>query len=298
MRTLSTSSSCTTLATIPASPGPTDPESQTTPPSRTLRLRKHFSQPVSGPYTALPLLPNAFATGLLDSASFIAWSTFLSMQTGNTIFLSLGASGQPINNPLAWLKSLTSILAFVLGIFVFSRAQRASTSAGDGATRGRLALSFLAQTVLILIAGTLVQLELVPVPVGLRTPVAANPTDPALMELVPIALLSFQASGQLVASRVLGFLDTPTTVVTTAYCDVVFDRALFRWPNVRRDRMASTIVLLLLGGICGGWLVRSEGRMPAVMWIAAVVKMGVAGMWVFIGRLEEPEREEGEKEDE
>ena len=277
---------------------PTDPESHVSAPTRYQRIRHHLAQPVRGPRTVLPLLACAFVTGLLDSASFIAWSTFLSMQTGNTVFLALGASGQPTNNPLAWLKSLVSILCFILGVFAFARAMRAAPfgfSARDGrgasTTRGALAAAFAAQTLLLLVGAAIEQAGLVPVPQGLRTPVAQDPRDPHLVELVPIAVLAVQGGGQVVASRVLGFLEVPTTVVTTAYCDVFFDPLLFRARNARRDRMAASIVLLLAGGICGGWLSRSEGEMAAVLWVAAALKAGVAVSWLYF----EPAGEESEE---
>ena len=270
-----------------------DSESHVRAPSRRRRILRHLAQPVRGPRTVLPLLACAFVTGLLDSASFIAWSTFLSMQTGNTVFLALGASGQPTHNPLAWLKSLVSILCFSLGVFVFARAMRAApfrappssssaTGGGGGhggATRGALAAAFAAQTLLLLAGAAMEQAGLVPVPQGLSSPI--DPRDPHLVELAPIAVLALQGGGQVVASRVLGFLEVPTTVVTTAYCDVFFDPLLFRARNARRDRMAASIVLLLTGGICGGWLSRSKGKMAAVLWVAAALKAGVAVSWLL-----------------
>ena len=173
---------------------------------------------------------------------------------------------------------------------------RAVSPRNGGATRGALAGAFAAQTLLLLVGASLEQSGLIPVPRGLRTPVAADPDDPRLIELLPIGVLAVQGGGQVVASRILGFMEVPTTVVTTAYCDVFFDPLLFRAHNARRDRMAATIVLLLLGGIAGGWLSRSEGRMASVLWIAAALKASISVAWLFYRSPPAEREEEDEKQ--
>ena len=164
---LSHASSCSTFTNSPVSPSKNlDPESLTAHNDHrgsqrrrfpTGRLLSYLRQPLTGPSNFGPLLVNAFITGLLDSASFVAWSTFLSMQTGNTVFLALGASGHPVNNPLAWIRSLTSILSFILGTFCFSRGMRAL--GGERKSRASLAASFAVQVLFLIIGGILVQTE-------------------------------------------------------------------------------------------------------------------------------------------
>ena len=44
-----------------------------------------------------------------------AYRTFVSMQTGNTIFIGLGASPNDQNQPYGWLKSLMSLITFLAG---------------------------------------------------------------------------------------------------------------------------------------------------------------------------------------
>ena len=46
------------------------------------------------------------------------------MDPGNTVYVGLGFSHQPASQPWRWVKSGTSILAFILGSFVFSRLMR------------------------------------------------------------------------------------------------------------------------------------------------------------------------------
>lgn len=241
--------------------------------------RHDLSSPLPSTHLYVALLICCFISGLTDAAAFAAWSTFLSMQTGNTVFLALGASGQPTSPPVTWLKSLTSIVFFILGCFLFPRAMRAGTR--KAASRGSMAGSFGLQAACISIAGGLVQGGVTPVPAGLVTPVDEDPQDPRYIELVSIALLAFQAGGQIVASRVLGYSEIPTTVMTSAYCDLVGDERLFKRGNGKRDRRAIGALLLLIGAIVGGWVSRSEGGMGAVLWTAGSLKATLALVWLF-----------------
>ena len=263
-------------------PSPTPPGS----PEPLLRRRRllpwlgaHLREPIDTRYTDLSLLLCCLISGLTDSAAFAAWGTFLSMQTGNTVFLALGASGQPTNAPDSWLKSLTSIVCFVLGCFIFPRVMR--RAGHDGLTRGALAGSFFVQTLFMVTAAALVRGEVIPVPVGLVTPAQIDPTDPRLIELVGIGLLAFQAGGQIVASRVLGFNEIPTVVLTSVYCDLSGDPNLFRANNKKRDRRVLAVCLILLGGIAGGWITRSPGGMDVVIWLAAGLKFGMSLTCLF-----------------
>lgn len=78
----------------------------------------------------------------------------MKLQTGNTIFLALGASNQNIK-PYDWARSLCSIGCFVIGAFFFSRLNRHIGSSNP--QRGPLAISFFLQAILVFIAAILVQ---------------------------------------------------------------------------------------------------------------------------------------------
>lgn len=95
------------------------------------------------------------------------------MQTGNTIFLALGAASLPRSVPLMWLKALYSVLAFLLGVLFFSQTRSVQPRA-----KRTLASSFLAQALLIWTAAALAQ--------GCAAP-------------------AFQFGGQIVTTRLLGF---------------------------------------------------------------------------------------------
>ena len=75
--------------------------------------------------------------------------------------------------------------------------------------RGILASAFAAQALLIFVAASLIQSGLIP---------GEAPSDLANAnwdDLAPIALLSFQSAGQIVASRHLRYDEIPTVVVTS-----------------------------------------------------------------------------------
>jgi hypothetical protein len=98
-------------------------------------------------------------------------------------------------------------------------------------------------------------------------------------ELVPLGFLAFQSGGQIVTSRLLGFNEVPTTVLTSVYCDLASDPKFFVKDNVKRNRRAAAVIALLVGGIAGGWISRSSVGLSVNFWIAAVIKMIIAASW-------------------
>ncbi|KAF2671492.1 hypothetical protein BT63DRAFT_412518 [Microthyrium microscopicum] len=195
------------------------------------------------------------------------------MQTGNTIILALGASNQPEGHPNQWLEALIAILSFFIGAFSTSRI---SNLLGP-LRRSTLGLSFFVQGALIAIAAALVQAEIVP---GLHPDSTED-----FLQLVPLAMLSFQAGAQCIAARHLGFNEIPTTVLTSVYCDLGNDPELFvpLQQNWKRNRRFIAVVLLLLGAIIGGWLSRTNEGMAAGLWMASAIKLIISVAW-FVWR--------------
>ncbi|CAG8951251.1 hypothetical protein HYFRA_00007999 [Hymenoscyphus fraxineus] len=81
-------------------------------PSKILHDSLHTTEPVSP--------SNTLATKVSSSESRFAH--YRSMPR-NTVFLALGAAGQPITRPYGWLKSFTSIVSFLLGCYVFAKTR-------------------------------------------------------------------------------------------------------------------------------------------------------------------------------
>ena len=100
--------------------------------------------------------------------------------------------------------------------------------------------------------------------------------------LLPLALLAFQFGGQIVTSRILGFNEVPTNVLTSVYCDLFSDPKLLAplSKNPKRNRRLASVVLLVLGGVVGGWLQRSRAGMASALWIAGSIKFALAAAWM------------------
>lgn len=197
------------------------------------------------------------------------------MQTGNTIFLALGASDQN-NKPYDWARSLCSIGCFVIGSFFFSRLHRILSPREP--QRGSLALAFLIQAVLVCIAAALIQ-------AGAVNEGQRDDGTPDWRELAPIALLSFQAAGQIVASRVLGVNEVPTVVITSLLCDLMSDPKLTARPVIRGNRKRSNrflgFVLTLVGSIIGGWMLKGTGQVQPVLWLIFGIKGTISLCWAI-----------------
>ncbi|KAF2712816.1 hypothetical protein K504DRAFT_362570, partial [Pleomassaria siparia CBS 279.74] len=233
----------------------------------------------------VPILSCSLVSGLVDSVAFNAGSVFVSMQTGNTIFLALGAAGLPAGQPRMWVRALVSLCAFWLGCCFFSSARHVYPK-----RKATLSTSFFIQASLIFISAALAQSKIAPAfgYTNLDPQKAAHDQakiqadeDHWAVQLI-IALLSFQSSGQIVLSRTLGFNEIPTNVVTSLYCDLLSDQDLFAplTANVKRNRRLVAVALLFAGGIAGGWLQRSSAGMAGALWIAGSVKMVVAFAWL------------------
>ncbi|OQE44941.1 hypothetical protein PENCOP_c002G04515 [Penicillium coprophilum] len=244
-------------------------------PAKQSTVAQRWKQNLTPTHADFVCLMLTFLTGLCDSSAYNAWSCFLGMQTGNTIFLGLGASNQPNNKPWGWLKSFVSIASFFFGAMIFSIAMR---SVG-AVRRGTLFLSFLIQTLLIIVAVALIEADVIPH----TSADAALDGGVLFLELIPIGLLAFQSAGGMTCSRALGYNEIPTVVLTSVYFDIASDPKLVDKPtaNAKRNRRIGGVVCLLIGAIVGGWLSRSSGGMQSALWMAAGMKFVAAFAWLF-----------------
>lgn len=254
-------------------------------------------------------------SGLVDSGAYNAYSCFVSMQvsqlfnekhhptfltpiqTGNTIFLALGANSLPVASPsLAWTKSITAILSFILGAALISAFHR------NFGPRKRwvLAASFTFQLLVTAAAAAVIThggASESPAKPGEPSDLAGVPRDIGFptIDLVPIGLLSFQAAGKVVASRVLGMNALPAVVLTTLYNDLAADPALLTAGlagNVQRNRRAGGLVAYVFGALVGGAFAKSAVGLAGALWFTAGIKFLLVVAWLFWR--EEGKEEEGE----
>ena len=142
--------------------------------------------------------------------------------------------------------------------------------------RSTMIVSFILQAVLCFAAMALVATGLVPNNAGDLLP--GN-----CIVLFPLALLSFQSAGQIVMSRMLGYNEIPTVVLTSTYTDLFMDPKLLTAPltqNSKRNRRAISAIALLLGATLGGFLTEG-GSIVDPLWITGVLKILLAAVWIF-----------------
>ncbi|TVY20710.1 hypothetical protein LARI1_G000956 [Lachnellula arida] len=260
------------MSTTPVKPEGGHPNEPPQKPSGLSHLRSYFSTEVNTNHADLLLLLCCLITGFVDSTLYNAFSTFVSMQTGNTIFVALGASGQN-TRPYGWARSLSSIGFFIIGSFFFSRFNRTF----GARRRGTIMSSFILQSICILIASGLIEGGAIDGTVPSRFSVVH------WNQLAPIALLSFQSAGQIISSRALDVGEIPTVVITSLLCDLFSDPLLFdsHVKNPKRNRRAAAFVLTLVGAIIGGWVSKATRGVQTMLWVAGAVKFLLAMLWIF-----------------
>lgn len=234
-------------------------------PPRRHRLSRYLQGEIDPRHGELILLFCYIITGLLDSSAVFIWGSFVSMQTGNTVYFGLGLAGTDDDR---WIKSGVSIASFCLGSLCFSSFHRIFSPR----QRWVLCASFLAQLACMTGAAVIVTVN---------RPSRDQPLS--WLVLVPVALVAFQSSGQAVTSRVLRQNGLTSVVLTSLYCDLFshpdfLSRKVFG--NAEEMQRAAAVVCLLLGTVLGGlWAHSSTGFMGA-LWTAAVLKGVIILAWL------------------
>lgn len=230
-------------------------------------------------YADIPVCICSFVSGMCDSVAFNAGAVFVSMQTGNTVFLALGAAKLPSHVPYLWLRALCSIGAFLMGVSCFGMLRNVRPMA-----KGTLAANFFVQALFIFVAAALAQSRVAEAMGDLRLAEELAKEEALDFNVLgPIILLAFQFGGQIVTSRQLGFNEVPTNVLTSVYCDLFNDPKLFApWrDNPKRNRRASAVILMLIGTLIGAWLGRSKAEMSAALWIGGIIKFSIGVSWLI-----------------
>ncbi|KAI1265730.1 hypothetical protein F5Y18DRAFT_385601 [Xylariaceae sp. FL1019] len=234
--------------------------------SRKRSLRDYLVVDVCRDWADLVLLLCYIVTGMLDSASISTWGSFVSMQTGNTVYFGLGIAAP--HESTRWIKSGTSLGFFCIGSVFFSYFHRTFSPK----RRWVLCASFMIQTSFIIAAAAILSFG----------PISENPKEAiGWPELLPIALIAFQSCGQAVISRALKYNALTSVVLTSIYCDLFSDASLLAVHNVERNRRVAAPVLLFLGAVLGGVLARSSVGTAGVLWITAALKLSVIVAWFF-----------------
>lgn len=233
--------------------------------SRAARLGRYMRHDIDKTWADLILLLSYVITGLLDSSAVFIWGSFVSMQTGNTVYLGLGLVAP--DEGTRWIRSGISIGSFCLGSFVISRFHRYFSPK----RRWVLLASFSFQLLLISTAAVIVMID------------SEVGGDLRWEVLVPLALVAFQSSGQAVTSRALQYNALTSVVLTSIYCDLFSDPLIMAGltQNVERNRRAAAPVLLLVGAMLGGLWAHSSVGLAGALWTAAILKVVIILSWCF-----------------
>lgn len=201
------------------------------------------------------------------------------------MILGLSTAGLP-SNPYAWLTTLVSICSFLVG--AWSAFHVSKRVAPKHVTTNRLCcagLLFVQGLFIVIAAGLASPADLIPQnPPRTSRNTLAPPEivqDVRIVALIPP--LAFQNGIQIATSRLLGFSELPVNVLTSTYCDLMGDFKLLALNNVKRNRRAAAVVLLLTGSIISGWMMRSSAGLMGVLWLAASIKLAVGiAMFLFL----------------
>ncbi|KAJ4289588.1 hypothetical protein N0V90_010917 [Kalmusia sp. IMI 367209] len=230
-----------------------------------LKLKKHLTANVSKNWADAVLLWCYIITGLLDSSAVFIWGSFVSMQTGNTVYLGLGLVAP--SEGIRWVKALTSIACFCIGSFFFSRFHRYLSPR----KRWVLVSSYTLQLLLIVVAALVVTYG---------RDESGDTHNLHWQVLVPLGAVAFQSSGQAVTSRVLQYGGLTSVVLTSNYCDLFSDPNLAAITNVERNRRVAAPVLLLIGAMFGGLWAHSPIGLAGALWTAAALKGVAVSAWM------------------
>ena len=277
--------------------------------------RRFFYHELDSAWMGAVIITCFFTSGLIDSVAFNSWNCFVGMQTGeshpllpstsanittgNTVFAALGIGRQPrASHSQQWYKSLVSIGSFCLGTVFFNAIHRWPTGLRNQPSSRRrwiFFISFVIQTLLVVIAALLVSLDEVsniPFIAGKFSSGTAGQEfgPPNYLDLCPIAMLAFEAAGQVCLSRVLSVIELPTIVLSTIYHDFTADLfgtkeawrksssfadfVLVQWK--RQEKRFASIVALFIGALVGCEMYKSTAGMSGALWMAAGLKGAIS----------------------
>ncbi|KAJ5917244.1 hypothetical protein N7466_010798 [Penicillium verhagenii] len=229
-------------------------------------VSKYLREEINTHRGDLLLLICYIITGLLDSSAVFIWGSFVSMQTGNTVYFGLGLVGTDDDR---WIKSGVSICGFCLGSLFFSTFHRYFSPR----LRWVITVSFCIQFLCIVVAATVVTVFR-----------PARDAPLSWLILLPIALVAFQSSGQAVASRVLKYNGLTSVVLTSIYCDLFSHEdflSLKVFRNAEEMRRLGAVLCLLVGVVLGGLWAHSSIGMMGALWTAAIMKACIVVAWLL-----------------
>lgn len=203
----------------------------------------------------------SFATGIQDAASWKDYGCFASNQTGNALFLAIGA---------ARLEDSAYKLSHVgmsLGAFL-----------AGGLLVGQVGNFFGVRKRLWLITSSALQTILVYAAAAIQHGLTTHRSSPAA--LVAIFLLAFSSGAQVALGRSLKITDITTAMATAAFIDVAVDPGLLSRENRQRNRRVIFLATLTAGCFVGAFSQKAVNSTLALS-LSAVGKTIVTFAFLF-----------------
>ena len=217
------------------------------------------------------MLALTFTTGIEDAVTFPDFHCFVSNQTGNTVLLSIAASG--ISKGFVSLPNIAiSLSTFILGGWVLGQLGNFLGCR----LRGWLILSNIVQTILVFAASGLQFRER-----------HSDHSGPGALGV--LALLALSAGGQVAMARSLRMTEITTANATSAYVDTFIDVNLYKFQNRSRNRRF-LFLLSLCGGSFTGAFVYSKLGSAVTLLIAAGGKVLITVAFLFNREIDHKEQ--------
>lgn len=204
------------------------------------------------------LLLLSFSTGIQDAAAWPDYTCFASNQTGNTLFLAIGAAGLS-RNAYSFPNMGMSLGAFVAG----------------GLVMGQIGNYFGVRKRLWLLTSSAIQTTMVYAAAAIQYSGSLYSDGPAALAV--IFLLAFSSGGQVAMGRSLKITEITTAMATAAYVDVVVDPGLIDTRNRQRDRRIMFLAMLTAGCFAGAFAQRTFNSTFAIILCAvgkSIVTLG------------------------
>jgi uncharacterized membrane protein YoaK (UPF0700 family) len=176
----------------------------------------------------------SFATGIQDAASWTAYGCFASNQTGNMLFIAIGAAN------LEGSSYSLSHVGMSLGAFL-----------AGGLVMGQIGNFFGVRKRLWLISSSALQTALVYAAAAIEYSLPTHRNGPAV--LAGIFLLAFSSGAQVALGRSLKITDITTAMATAAFIDIAADPSLLKLQNRQRNRRVIFLLMLTAGCLVGAF---------------------------------------------
>jgi len=241
--------------------------------TRSTLLRSWLNAPVRDDLTLeIELLALSFSIGLQDATTYPKHLCFASNQTGNTIFLAVGASGIAPSKLFSFANVGFALTLFLLGGFVMGQF---GNMVGPR-RRAWLLVSNVIQTLMVVTAAVLAYVF----PEAGYGPIA----------WAVISLLAFSAGGQVAMARGVKITEISTAMASSAYVDVLVDPRLWDRHNRSRNRRIAFLLMLSAGGFAGAYSYKYINSAFALL-VSAIIKVAVTVAFGFNKRMSEDDLE-------